>query len=186
MNHLTKKPTTMKAITLLIALAFTGLLNVNAQNTTTENFRKFRLGLGLEGALPGKGLKNAYSIGGGLTLRAQYNISPEIGITLASGAIAFIPKDIQNSTAKAALDVPVKLGAKYMITPVFYAMGEIGLSSLRIFYTDADDKIQSIKGSSSFTYAPGIGLQLGGFDLGIRYEAFENAGFLGTRIGFNF
>ncbi|ACU05300.1 outer membrane beta-barrel protein [Pedobacter heparinus] len=176
----------MKRLTLMIVLAFTGILSSNAQNTSTGSFRKFRIGLGLEGALPGKGLKDGYSIGAGLTLRAQYNVTPEIGITLASGAIAFIPKDIKNSDAKAALDIPVKLGGKYMITPVFYAMGEIGLSSLRVFYTDAEDKIQSTKGSSSFTYAPGVGLQLGGFDIGIRYEAFENAGFFGTRIGFNF
>jgi hypothetical protein len=175
----------MRRIVLMTVIALTGYLNANAQ-TSSGGFRKFRIGLGLEAALPGKGLKEGYSVGGGLSLRAQYNISPEIGITLASGAIAFIPEDIESTDAKAALDIPVKLGGKYMITPIFYAMGEIGLSSLRVYYKDADDKIQSTKGSSSFTYAPGIGLQLGGFDIGLRYEAFENAGFFGTRIGFNF
>ncbi|WP_316813703.1 outer membrane beta-barrel protein [Pedobacter heparinus] len=172
----------MKRTFTLIILLSVATFIANAQ----ESFRKFRLGIGVEGNLPGSGLKDAYSFGTGLTLRAQYNVTKEIGITLTSGAIAFIPKDIRGSSAKAALDIPVKVGGKYMITDNFYAIGEIGFSSLRVFYKDADDKIQRSPASSSFTYAPGVGIQLGFLDIGIRYEAFENANFIGARVGINF
>jgi hypothetical protein len=170
-----------RTFTLMVLLSMATFM-ANAQ----ESFRKFRLGIGVEGNIPGSGLKDAYSFGTGLTIRAQYNVTKEIGITLTSGAIVFIPKDISGSSAKAALDIPVKVGGKYMLGQHFYAMGELGISSVRIFYKDAEDKIQTSPANSSFTYAPGVGVQLGFLDIGLRYEAFEDANFIGARVGINF
>jgi len=174
-----------RTITLMLLLCLTGVLELKAQDS---GFKKFRLGIGIEGALAGKGLKDSYSAGAGLTLRAQYNVSREIGITLTSGAIVFIPKDLSGNSkeAKAAVDIPVKLGGRYMITDHFYGMLELGMSSVSVYYTDANGDVQKAPSSSSFTYAPGLGVKLGFFDLGIRYEAFEQADFLGARVGFNF
>lgn len=168
----------------LTALFSLVVLITSAQEKTS--FRKFRLGIGVEGNLPGSDLKKAYSFGTGLTLRAQYNLTEQVGITLTSGAIAFIPKDMSGSSAKAALDIPVKIGGKYLFNRYFYAMGELGISSVRVFYKDANDKIQHTPASSSFTYAPGVGVQLGFVDIGLRYEAFEDANFIGARVGINF
>lgn len=175
---------TMTKTFILTALFSLAVLIASAQEKTS--FRKFRIGIGLEGNLPGANLKDAYSFGTGLTLRAQYNVTEQIGITLTSGAIAFIPKDISGSSAKAALDIPVKIGGKYLFSRYFYAMGELGISSIRVFYKDVNDKIQHTPASSSFTYAPGIGIQLGFVDIGLRYEAFKDANFIGARVGINF
>lgn len=154
-----------KTITLMLLLSITGVIELKAQDS---GLKKIRLGIGIEGALAGKGLKDSYSAGAGLTFRAQYNINREVGITLTSGVIAFIPKDLSGSSkeAKAVIDIPVKLGGKYMITDYFYGMLELGISSIGVYYSDANGDIQKAPSSSSFTYAPGIGVKLGGVTSG--------------------
>lgn len=189
----------MKKYFLLLVLATIGLASANAQvgdgnsNERTSEFtgKRFRVNLGLEAALPMSDLKDAYSVGGGLTLRFLYNVSNSVGITFTSGAIAFAPKDLNNlgQNAKVLLNIPFKLGGRFMLTPNFYAMGELGITSSMNYYMDSQNNLQHIT-TSCFTWAPSIGVVLGGFDASLRFESFSKdaykGNFLAARLSFNF
>ena len=146
--------------------------------------KKFKVGLGLEAALPVGNLGTAYSIGAGLSLRFLYKITPQLGVTFTTGGIAFIPKGDFNKNSKATLNIPFKIGGRYKFTDKFYGIMEIG-DTHSIVYYDSNNSVGHVSGDS-FTYAPGIGLLLGGFDVSLRYEGYQNAGFVGLRLGFFF
>ncbi|QHS54858.1 hypothetical protein GWR56_04580 [Mucilaginibacter sp. 14171R-50] len=168
---------------------FTIAIIMVATLTTSNLFAQsgFKLGLAAEGALPMGALKTSYTVGGGLTIRAAFGLDETSAITLTSGAMAFLPKDLSNLgvDSKAQLNIPIKAGYKYMLSSNFYAIGEAGMSIIRSYYSDSNGDLQSVSGSE-FTYAPGVGVQLGGFDASVRYEGYSGAGFLGLRVGFNF
>jgi hypothetical protein len=155
--------------------------DVNAQG------KKFKVGLGLEAALPVGNFADVYSAGGGLSLRFLYKITPQFGATFTTGAIVFAPKNLNNidDNSKAAVNIPFKLGGRYKFTKRFYGIMEAGITHNITYYKDIDDDLQHVSGNS-FTYAPGIGVLLGGFDMSLRYEGYENAGFMGLRLGFFF
>lgn len=175
-------------------LAFFVIPSAIAQN-------KFALNLGFEGALPmSSGYKTMYMAAGGASIRAQYNVSDNIGVTLSSGALAFIPKEIGNlgggggntpTKFNAMLSIPIKVGGKYYLTKGFYGMVEVGTVINRIISanTSGGNPTVGLGGSfSALSYAPGIGVQFGGFDLGVRYETFSKGGaesFMAARLGFN-
>ncbi|MBD1385222.1 hypothetical protein IDJ75_08015 [Mucilaginibacter rigui] len=154
---------------------------------TRSHAQGFKLGLGVEGALPVGALKSAYNVGAGLTIRAAFGIDDASAVTLTSGAIAFLPKDLSNLgiDTKAQLNIPVKAGYKYKFGGNFYGIAEAGATIVRSYYSDSNGDLQSV-GSTHFTYAPGVGVELGGFDASIRYEGYQGAGFMGLRVGFNF
>lgn len=76
-------------------------------------------------------------------------------------------------------------------------MGEAGYSLYNLYTvnenSDNIDDLEKVKGGG-FTYAPSIGLNLGKFELGVRYEStmakFDGVSvkpsLLGIRAGFNF
>jgi hypothetical protein len=167
--------------TLLTATLFIFCADANAQG------KKFKVGLGLEAALPIGNLGDVYSVGGGLSLRFLYKITPQFGATFTTGAIAFAPKDLNNINvdSKATVNIPYKIGGRYKFTNKFYGIMEAGITHSITFYNDANNDLQHASGNS-FTYAPGVGILLGGFDASLRYEGYENAGFLGLRLGFFF
>jgi hypothetical protein len=175
------------AIVTAILLMFS--ISVQAQEKEKKEISgsKFKVGLGLEAALPVGNMGDVYSVGAGLSLRLLYKVTPEIGVTFTTGGIAFIPKDIKNlnDDAKATLNVPFKLGGRYKFTNKFYGIMEAGVTHSLVFFKDQNDDLQHISGNS-FTYAPGIGVLLGGFDASLRYEGYQNAGFMGLRLGFFF
>ena len=176
-----------KQLTLLTAIILLFSLSIQAQDKKETAGKKFKIGLGVEAALPVGNMGDAYSLGGGLSLRFLYKITPEFGATFTTGGIAFIPKDIQNlnDDSKATLNIPFKLGGRYKFTDKFYAIMEAGMTHSIVYYSDANDDLAHISGNS-FTYASGIGVLLGGFDASLRYEGYENAGFIGLRLGFFF
>ncbi len=176
-----------KQLSILIAILLVFTLSIQAQEKKEISGKKFKIGLGLEAALPVGIMGDAYSYGGGLSLRLLYKITPEFGATFTTGGIAFVPKDIQNLNAdsKANLNIPFKVGGRYKFTNKFYAIMEAGITHSIVYYKDANDDLAHISGNS-FTYAPGIGVLLGGFDASLRYEGYENAGFIGLRLGFFF
>lgn len=57
---------------------------------------------------------------------------------------------------------------------------EIGDTHSTVYY-DSNNQVQHISGNS-FTYAPGIGVLLGGFDASLRYEGYSGAKFLSLRL----
>ena len=177
-----------KQLAILTALFLLFSLTIQAQDEKTITGKKFKVGLGLDAALPVGNLGDVYSVGGGLSLRFLYKITPEFGVTFTTGFIAFAPKDLKNldSNSKATLNIPFKLGVRYKFTHKFYGIMEVGSTHSIVYYKDpTTNKVAHISGNS-FTYAPGIGLLLGGFDVSLRYEGYKNAGFIGLRLGFFF
>lgn len=146
----------------------------------------FKIGLAAEGALPLGNLKNAYNFGAGATVRAEFGIAEGAAATLTSGVVAFIPKDLSSGIdLKAQLNIPIKAGVKYTVAGPLYVIGEAGVSLIKTYLPDANGNVYSVN-NTEFTYAPGIGVQLGGFDAGIRYEGYSGAGFAALRLGFSF
>ncbi len=184
---------------ILVAIIFAFNLSTQAQvgdNPETQKTeiqgKKFKINLGVEAALPMGDLKDAYSFGAGLTLRFLYKITPQVGVTFTTGAIGFAPKDLNNlgANSKILLNIPFKGGVRFMATPNFYVMGELGMtSSMMYFTTPPNDDIQHIT-TNCFTYAPSIGVILGGLDASLRYESFSKdaykGSFLSLRLGFFF
>ena len=182
----------IKSITSAFLLSALFVVSANAQD------KKFSLSLGLEGGLPiSAGLKTLYSGAAGGSLRAQYNINEKISATLSAGGIGFIPKDIKgiaagtstSTKASAMLSIPVKVGGKYFFAKKVYGMVELGMASNTVFSASASSGagVSNYK-YSAVVYAPGVGAQLGGFDIGLRYETFSKGGsssFLGLRLAFN-
>ena len=69
-------------------------------------------------------------------------------------------------------------------------MGEIGYGSLRTFYTDENDDLQS-ETSGGFLYCPSVGAQFGTTEISLRYESVSvekgvTLSSIGLRLGFNF
>jgi len=174
-----------KQLLILSALFFLFSLTTLAQDANTVTGKKFKVSLGLEAALPVGSLGNAYSVGGGLSLRFLYKITPQFGVTFTTGGIAFIPKGGINKNSKAALNIPFKVGGRYKFTDKFYGIMEVGTTHSITYYKGVGNKVAHVS-ANSFTYAPGIGVLLGGFDVSLRYEGYSSAGFLGLRLGFFF
>lgn len=159
--------------------------------STTKMFaqdKKLSIGLGLEGGLPIGNFANAYNIGGGATLRIAYALDETSAITATTGAMAFIPKDISGVDMKAQLNIPIKVGYKYMLGDVLYGLGESGFTIARVYAPKPSGSTATVSSVSSteFTYSVGLGAHLGAFDPSIRYEGYSSSGFLGLRLGFNF
>ncbi len=167
----------------LITSVLTALLiTVSIQASAQE--KKFKVSLGLETALPVGNLGTAYSVGAGLSLRFLYKITPQFGVTFTTGGIAFIPKGGINKNSKATLNIPFKVGGRYKFTDKFYGIMELGDTHSTVYY-DSNNSVGHVSGNS-FTYAPGVGVLLGGFDVSLRYEGYQSAGFVGLRLGFFF
>ncbi len=174
-----KKKFTITAVLMMAFLIGT----VSAQEK--KGPKKVRIGLGLEAALPTGNFGKAYTVGGGLTLRAAVAVNEKMAVTGTSGIMAFVPKDISGVDLKAQLNIPIKAGFRYMLTEKVYGLGEAGTTIAKVYYPDSSGNLQSVS-SSSFTYAANIGTYLGAFDASLRYEGYTGSGFVGLRLGFNF
>lgn len=157
--------------------------------------RKWTFGFGLEAAKPvgDKVMKEYYGGGGGITGRVSYHAGPGY-VTLTTGALFFIPKDFDEENVEVGVQVPVKLGYKYVFAQHLFVQAEAGYSSFAIGYEDeyGDPVTKSYGG---FTYAPTIGANFGVFEVGLRYESIMgiksgdekySLNSAALRIGFNF
>lgn len=165
---------------MLVALATTKMF---AQE---KGYKKVRIGLGLEGALPVGATASAYNVGAGATFRAIVALDETSAVTGTIGAMAFIPKSISGVNTKAQLNIPIKLGYQYMLTKTVYGLGEAGFTNAKVYYPSSSSTTLASVSSTSFTYSVGVGVHLGGFDPSIRYEGYSSSGFIGLRVGFNF
>src|SRR4051812_29399722 len=93
-------------VLMLVALATT-------KTFAQSDYKKLRIGLGLEGALPVGATGNAYNIGAGVTFRVAFALDETSAITGTTGVMAFIPKSISGVNTKAQLNIPIKGGYKY-------------------------------------------------------------------------
>jgi len=175
-----------KQLLILTALLLLFSLAIQAQDVKPIKGKKFKVGLSLEAALPVETCGQTSSFGGGLSLRFLYKISPKFGATFTTGFIIFPPKNPNNlSSSKVSLNIPFKLGGRYMFTDKFYEILEVGITHTITHYNAASGRGTYIYGNS-FTYAPGIGLLLGRFDASLRYERYGSAGFIGLGLSYFF
>jgi hypothetical protein len=172
--------------TLVLVMLFA--LTATTIYAQSKEVKTLRIGLGVEGALPIGSFGTAYNVGAGATLRIAYALNETSAITATTGAMAFIPKSFTGVSSKAALNIPIKAGYKYMLSDSFYGLGEAGFTIARVYAPTASGSTAAVSSvsSTSFTYSVGVGTHLGAFDPSIRYEGYSGAGFIGLRLGFNF
>lgn len=147
--------------------------------------KKFSVGFGFEAGIPGGNLGTLYTSAIGLTVRLSWLAGPGF-VTLTSGAIAYPPKKIPDVPAKAGLQIPVRVGYKYIIQHHLFLMGEVGYSDFNTYF-GAKGAIVS-RSSGAVLVAPSIGFQAKAFEIGLRYDIFSNSNgsVVSARLGFNF
>jgi hypothetical protein len=172
----------------LLAAVSCALMLLSLQSSAQSAGKKWSIGFGFTGGLPLGDTKTAFNVAGGMDLRFSYKAGPGFA-TFSAGANAFIPKSFVGVSTKAGLQIPVKVGYKYVIVPHFFVMGEAGFSSFRSYYDGGNSNLVS-SSTTGFTYAPSIGTQFGSFEAAIRYEGVAVSGgtisFVAFRLGFNF
>jgi len=148
------------------------------------------VGFGIEGGLPANSAtKDVFGGGGGVTARAALHLGPGF-VTLTTGGIVFIPKNLQETNAvKTAVQIPIKAGYKYVLVGHLFVMGEFGYSVFKSYYEDQNNNVYSTS-TGGFTFAPSVGVQWGATEVALRYESVQLSGgnftYMGLRLGFNF
>jgi hypothetical protein len=147
--------------------------------------KNFSFGLGIEAGSPGGNLGTLYNTAVGLTLRASWHAGPGF-VTLTSGLIGYTPKKIEGVPSKAGLQIPVRVGYKYIIQHHFFLMGETGYSDFNTYYGSKGSIVS--RSSGALLVAPSIGFQANAFEISLRYDVFSNStgSVFGARLGFNF
>lgn len=173
----------------MITLLSVALLVVMTENVMAQ-LKKFKVGLGIEGALPSGDFNNGFSVGGGLTARFELRPTHNIALNVTAGGIIFVPKK-SGYDIKPLVNIPLKFGVKYILVGHLYGMAELGNTHSLIYYVEPNTNNVKHNSFNSFTYAPSIGVQLIGFDIGLRYESFGSKNsalgsnhFIGLRLGF--
>jgi hypothetical protein len=183
----------------LIIIFATCLTICSLKTLAQKETRKWGIGILFESGLPLGDASNTYNLTSGASLRFFYRAGPGF-VTLSGGAVAYLPKNLFSALTdttgtgldnlKAGLQIPIKAGYKYIFKHHFFVMGEIGISSFRVYYKDDNDNVQSTNTSGCFTFAPSAGFQNRAFEIGIKYETFQVNGKsvsnIGIRSGFNF
>ena len=157
--------------------------------------KPFSFGFGIEGGpVMDKNFKETFSAEFGMSLRFSVKAGPGY-VTFTPGGMLVIPKSVDEEDVKVGTHVPLKLGYKYIIADKFFVMAEGGYSFYTIYTVDdTEDMGDVVKDrDGGFTYAPSVGLNLGKFELGLRYETTLlkkytelKPALLALRVGFNF
>jgi hypothetical protein len=171
----------MKKKMLFFLLASFCVFAANAQKET----KNFSVGLGLEVGSPGGNLGDIYNTAIGLTVRFSLKAGPGFA-ALTTGVIGYTPKTIPGVASKAGLQIPVRVGYKYIIQHHFFVMGETGYSDFNTYFGSKGNIVT--RSSGALLIAPSIGFQANAFEIGLRYDIFSNStgSVFGVRVGFNF
>lgn len=164
----------MKKSTKLFASAVAAVAIFCTTSASAQN-----IGIGANVGIP---TSKHYNFAAGIDVRAQFNVTKQLSVPVASGYTRFFAKDAPYILGGDVPDyayIPLKTGLKYFLDPSgsgAYAMGEVGAA----FGVSKDSK-------TTFMYAPTIGYSWSsGLDLGLKYE---NAGkgdalrYLGNNTG---
>jgi hypothetical protein len=184
----------------LFTIIFAGSLLFSSIKTFAQKeTKKWSIGILTESGLPLGDAKNIYQITSGLSLRFSYHVGPGF-VTLSGGAVAYIPKNIFSPSSlfdttgtsdfKIGLQIPIKVGYKFIFDHHFFVMAEIGNSIFRVYYDDGSGHVASTKLPGGFTFAGSAGFQFGSYEIGFKYETIKVTGGsisnIGLRTGFNF
>src|ERR1700689_5240639 len=163
------------------------LIAICATNAVAQKETKQRsVGFGIEIAVPTGNISKLYSIAAGLTIRYSYHVGPGFA-TLTTGLLGYAPKTNEDGPKKAAIQIPVRAGYKYIIQQHYFIMGELGYSYFKYYYSSNGDIASANR--NSMTFAPSAGFQFNAFEIGVRYGVNitnSDGGLFAVRIGFNF
>ena len=183
----------MKKVILLFVIALSTLCV--SQVYAQKDGKTFSFGFGFEGGplVYDADIKDVFSSEFGLSLRFSYKAGPGY-VTFTPGALLVMPKSVSEEDIKIGSHIPLKLGYKYIFAERFFVMGEAGYAAYTFYsadpFSESDEIVKEKDGG--FTFAPSVGVNLGKFEAGIRYETTRLKDFdtrislLGLRLGFNF
>jgi hypothetical protein len=176
----------MKLLALLILI--TAFIGCSSPALAQKPGKFLSIGFGFEAGKPLNTAGTVYNFTGGMTVRVSLHAGPGYA-TITGGGIIFVPWQLSSQNLKAAAQIPIKAGYKYIFLRHFFVMGELGYSLFR-YYTEGNDNNLVTTRTGGFTYAPTVGVQLGILELGLRYETIQlntgNLSYLGLRLGLNF
>lgn len=189
-EYLTRLRKILVLVIFIISLFFVNSLYAQ------KSGKLFSFGFGLEGGpIVDKEFKNSFSAEAGLSFRFSLKAGPGF-VTFTPGGMVVIPKSVNEDSVKVGTHLPFKVGYKYIIADKLFVMVEGGYAFYTFYTADqntqgADDIKKERDGG--FTYAPSVGLNLGVFELGLRYETTilkkstdVKPALLALRLGFNF
>jgi hypothetical protein len=167
------------AIAFIVAALFTG----NQAKAQTTPAKAWRLGLGIDAAVPtGSATIGANFILGG-NARLQYGVNNNFALTLTGGADHFLTKIIPGTNMRYASYgvIPVKAGIKWFFVPGIYFGAETGL---------AEEVSSQRLGPARFDWSPSLGYANAHWDISGRYENFSgtgtNYGMVALRVAYGF
>lgn len=158
---------------ILLALFVLGVTACSSFAQTTKSSSSSsdagKFSIGVDAGLPMGDAKNVYNFAIGGSLKYDMPIGTGAFVNLSAGYESFMVKSALKDLGASSSSgfVPVKVGLKYYFEGQgFYGEGQLGVA----FSTESG-------GGKFFAYAPGVGYTLdGGFDIGVRYEAWSHNG----------
>lgn len=141
-----------------------------------SGFSQFRFGPAVEVAIPTGDFADQYTLGYGLSARAEYGIGDHLGVGLQLGYIMLSPAEEAKDLIKSSSMLPVQLLAKYYFSVQqngAYAGIMLGVHNLSFTTEDLDFGV--IEGESSsesyLSYGLGAGYVLNNkIDFNVRYN----------------
>jgi len=163
-----------------IAVAAVAIFFTTSVKAQTSDPNKWRLGFGVEGGIPTQSIHDYSKFDLGGTVRLQYGVAKNLGLTLTSGYYNFFADDAAKSVGgKDVGVVPVKLGLKAFFLPSVYFGAEAGAG----FETNYAKNTKLI-------LSPGLGWANTHWDVGVRYESLsgqsDNYGTVALRLAYGF
>lgn len=181
----------MKKLLFVSAVAFFAFTSASAQSSESTS-SKFKIGAGLNVLFPVSNA-DAYSVGVGVDVMAQYAVSENISITADAGYTSLMVKsEFKSDDFKSQGIIPIRAGIRFFPSSQFYIGGKVGVGIM----TDVVKSINLVtgeisKGSQSTTaYSFGAGYMLSPkLDIGINYDGYSkngSLGLIGARLGYTF
>jgi len=169
----------MKKILLMLTVLGGTVFGCFAQSSSSGSAK---FSVGIDAGIPSGNVGTVYNFGIGGSVKAEVPVATDVLVTFTAGYQSFMVKDEFKAIGAESSDgyIPLKAGLKLYINQGFYAEGQVGVA------------IVTTGGSTTlFAYSPGIGYSFdGGFDAGVRYEAWsKNGGTLGQialRVAYRF
>lgn len=169
----------MKKLFLAFLLLAGTTCSVKAQTKKTSGAGKFSIGV--DAAVPTGITSVVYNMGIGGSIKYELPIATDLYFTISAGYEAFLVKREFKVPGLSSSDgfIPLKAGIKYYFKNGLFAEAQAGVS----IYAGKES-------FTSFLYSPGIGYSFaGGFEAGVRYEAWVKSGTMGQvalRAAFRF
>ena len=157
------------------------------------SFAQVRVGLGLLGASPSGNFGDSYDFGVGGYIEPKFSVTESLEVGGHLAFMGFAGGDISGSggsvSVSAAKVVPILAVGQYYFGTGVKVYAGLGLGPYIVDFGsfDAGSSGGSIDAGSEtkFGFAPKIGINLGGLDLGIAYHIVSDLNFLGFNLGFH-